>query len=166
MGYKFTSEPFFIGASITESGANTFTAERIETNLDAQSREGLVIHAVYWDGYEPDFQANTQTQVNLQLVSSEPSGLLTMADGNLISRNQKVAFCGAVEWSGFDTDSPNYTGPYDKKHLLGVVATDVWLSVVGYGNSNPKGGNVRMVVSRVKLDADTYAAILTNQLNA
>ncbi len=166
MGYKFTSEPFFIGHEIDEQAPNTFTTERVETNLDAQSREGLVIHAVYWAAQEPEFAANTQTQTNIQLTSNEPTALQNMSDGTLISMNQKIGCCGAVEWSLSDMDSPNFSGPFDKKNVIGVVATDVWVSIAGLANTNARSGSVRIVVSRVKLDADTYASILTNQLNA
>ncbi|AXH78964.1 MAG: hypothetical protein [Circular genetic element sp.] len=166
--YKITSDPFFVNGSITETGANTYTANEISLPLDSLNQEGVLVHAVYFTSSEPEQVPNQRTGVTLEVSATSKTGLIGANDANLIARRQLFVSGGAAEFSGpHVVDFIGSTAPYQESDNLMIVATDnVFFAIKGINNTAAASGQFRMVCSRVKLDAAAYAALVTNELTS
>ncbi len=166
--YTVTSDPFFINANVTETGVDTYTEVSISAPLDSLNQEGLLIHAVYFSGNEPDRVANAESSVFYQLTSTSKPGRVFVNDANLIAAQQKIITGGAAEFSGpHNVDLLGSNDPYQSEDNLMIVATDdLFLAVQGFGQAAVKSCQVRIVASRIKLTASAYAALVTNELSS
>ena len=167
--YKITSDPFFINASVTESAADTYTQVQISAPLDSLNREGLLVHAAYFSGQEPERLANATSQVKLQVTSTSKTAIVGANDANLIASQQKTITGGAAEFGALTVvDQIGSNAPYQATDNLGLVATDdLFFAIEGVGGqAGAKQAQVRLVCSRVELTADAYAALVTNELSS
>lgn len=168
--YQITSDPFYINASVTESAADTFTEIQVTAPLDSLNREGLLVHAAYFGGQEPERLANAISQVKMQITSTSKTGIVGVNDANLIAAQQKTIVGGAAEFSALTVvDMVGGNGqPYSTSNVLGIVATDdMFFGLEGVGGqTGAKQAQVRLVCSRIKLSADAYAALVTNELSS
>ena len=167
--YKITSDPFYINASVTESAADTFTEVQISAPLDSLNREGLLVHAAYFSGQEPERLANAISQVKLQVTSTSKTGIVGANDANLLASQQKTITGGAAEFGALTVvDQIGSNAPYQVSDNLGLVATDdLFFGIEGVGGqAGAKQAQVRLVCSRVELTADAYAALVTNELSS
>jgi len=166
--YTVTSDPFYINGSVTETGANTFTQVTISAPLDSLNREGLLIHAVYFTSSQPDRVLNSISAINMQVTTTSKTGRADANDANLVATRELMVYGGIAEFSGpHILDFVGQEGPYQVDDSLGIVATDdVYLAVFGTNQTAAKGAQVRIVASRIKLSADAYAALVTNELSS
>jgi hypothetical protein len=166
--YTITSDPFYINGNVTETGPDTFTEVQISAPLDSLNREGLLIHAVYFSGNEPARVLNAESSVFYQLTSVSKSARVFVNDANLIGAQQKIVYGGAAEFSGPHlVDLLGSNDPYHVDDVLAIVATDdLFLAVQGFGQTAARTCQVRIVASRIKLSADAYAALVTNELSS
>ena len=159
--YTITSDPFFVNGSITESAANTYTAEQISLPLDSLNQEGILVHAVYFTSDEPEQVPNARTAVTLEVTSTSKTALVGANDANLVARRQLFVSGGAAEFSGpHVVDFIGSEAPYQVSDNLMVIATDdVFFAIKGANNlALTASGQFRMVCSRIKLSASAYAA--------
>lgn len=166
--YKITSDPFFVNGSVTESGANTYTQQEISLPLDSLNQEGVLVHAVYFTGSEPDRVANLSSILDFQVTATSKTAIVGANDANLIAKQQKITTGGAAEFSGpHIIEMIGQDAPYQEADNLMIVATDnVFLAIKGLNQTGASGCAFRMVCSRVKLDAAAYAALVTNELTS
>jgi hypothetical protein len=167
--YQITSDPFYINGNVTETALNTFTQVQISAPLDSLNREGLLIHAVYFDGDEPGAVPGATSSVFYQLTATSKAGRVGVNDANLIGATQKVVIGGAAEFSGpHVVDLVGSNGaPYQVSDQLAIVATDdLFLAIAGVNQTAVRACRVRIVCSRIRLSADAYAALVTNELSS
>ena len=166
--YTITSDPFFVNGNVTETAADTYTQEEISLPLDSLNREGILVHAVYWTTSDPSRVVNALSDIRCQLTSTSKTGIVGANDANLISRREIVITGGAAEFSGpHIVDFVGSESPYQVSDNLGLIATDnVFLAVEGRNQTLPRTAQFRMVCSRIKLSADAYAALVTNELSS
>ena len=165
---SITSDPFFINANVTETAADTYTQVQISAPLDSLNQEGLLVHAVYFSGSEPDRVPNAESSVFYQLTSTSKPARVFVNDANLIAGQQKIISGGAAEFSGPHLiDLLGSNDPYTSEDNLMIVATDdLFLAVQGFGQGSARSAQVRIVASRIKLTASAYAALVTNELSS
>lgn len=166
--YQVTSDPFYINGSVIESGANTYTELQISAPLDSLNREGLLIHAIYFRSSIPDRVANLTSTIEMQVTTTSKTTIVGVNDANLLAHRELVTTGGAAEYSGPHViDMVANTDSYQGDMNLGLVATDdVYLAIRGINQTVAKGASVRIVASRIKLSADAYAALVTNELSS
>jgi hypothetical protein len=166
--YTVTSDPFYINGNVTESAASTFTQVQISAPLDSLNREGLIVHGVYFTSNQPDRVPATETALNMQVTSTSKTAIVNANDANLLSRRELLTTGGAAEFSGpHKIDFVGSESAYTMDDVLGIVATDdLFLGIAGFNNVNAKSAQVRIVCSRIKLSADAYAALVTNELSS
>jgi len=165
--YKITSDPFFVNGNVTESAVDTFTQTQISLPLDSLNREGVLIHGVYFTSSEPNAILGTNTSQRLQLTSTSKTGLVNANDANLVARQEKFIYSGTAEFAPITWDFIGQTAPYGTDDNLMIVATDdIFLGIQGNQNSSPRSGQVRVVCSRIQLEASAYAALVTNELSS
>jgi len=166
--YKITSDPFFVNGNVTQTVINGFEQLEISLPLDSLNQEGILVHAVYWSGTEPDQVAGLESKITVQLCSTTKATLVNVNDANLIARREAITSGGAAEFSGphiFDTISS--TEPYTIADNLMLIATDnVFLGIDSINQPGLKSIFFRMVCSRIKLTSSAYAAMVTNELSS
>ena len=163
MGYKWTSETFTIREAVTETGANTFTEQTVNLNLDSLSREILVIQRVDLDVAYPDAIASTYTSVSASLANTSQTTPINIDDPDCIaSGNTVIASPNPTSMVSFQEAMPESINAADVP--LFIVATDnLYLGVKGLNNTNAKSCYMVLHARRAKADAGTYSAILTSQ---
>jgi len=171
--YTITSDPFFVNGNLDLPGATAgaFSETQISLPLDSLNREGILVHAVYWTSGDVTFGGNNNaySRIQMQLTATSKTTMVGANDANLIARRELVVIGGAAEFSGPHViDFIGEEGPYGTDDNLMIIATDdVFLG--GLKTANQTGDDnvqFRMVCSRIKLSADAYAALVTNELSS
>ena len=165
--YTITSDPFFVNGNVTESAVDTFTQTEISLPLDSLGREGILIHAVYFTSSEPNAVLGINTSQRVQVTSTSKTSLVNANDANLVARQEKFIYSGTAEFAPMVYDFIGQEAPYSMDDNLMIVATDnIYLGIQGFQNTSPRSAQVRVVCSRIKLSADAYAALVTNELSS
>ena len=166
--YTLTSDPFYVNGNVTESAGSTYTQTEVSLPLDSLNREGVIVHAFYFTSSEPESVANLQTAVTCQLTTTSKAALVGANDANLIAKRESIITGGAAEFSGPHIhDFVGDSAPYQISDNLGLIATDnVFFAIQGNNNAAAKNAQFRMVASSIKLSADAYAALVTNELSS
>lgn len=171
--YTITSDPFYVNGnlSLTAADAGNFAETEISLPLDSLNREGIIVHAVYWTSSDVSFggNVNAYSRIQMQLSSTTKDSMIGSNDANLIARREIVITGGAAEFSGPHViDLVGTTEPYQSDDVMAIVATDnLFLGGIMTSNqASDKSVQFRAVCSRVKLTADAYAALVTNELSS
>tara|TARA_Y100000593_G_scaffold17168_1_gene34320 strand:- start:542 stop:1054 length:513 start_codon:yes stop_codon:yes gene_type:complete len=166
--YTVTSDPFFVNGNLTQSAIDTYEQTEISLPLDSLNREGVLVHAVYFTGSEPSLAPGAYSRINMQVTSTSKTAIVNANDANLIARRELITTGGAAEFSGpHVVDFIGQNTPYSSDDNLMIVATDnVFLGIDSIAQAATKTVQFRMVCSRIKLSADAYAALVTNELSS
>lgn len=166
--YTVTSDPFYVNGNVISTDGNTFTEVQISAPLDSLNREGLLVHGVYFTGSQPDSVPAVTSLIHMQLTTTSKTGRAPANDANLLASREIITVGGAAEFSGpHIVDFIGQDAPYQSTDILGIVATDdLFLSIFGSNQTAAKGCEVRVVASRIRLEASAYAALVTNELSS
>jgi len=165
MALKRTSSTITIGASVTETGANTFTQEQIDLQLNPLDNEVFVVQAVNLDLQSPDGIAATNTQVRGSISSTSLTTFGTLSDSNVLAvARDDIRAAGFADGGVAFSTLPNETPPANLDYI-GIISTnDFFLQVVGIGNAGAKSMAARVYGYRAKADAATYAALVQSEV--
>ena len=162
-GLTQTSSLIQISAAVTETGANTFTVEQIDLQLNPLDREVFVVQAVDLDLFPPNLIANTGTAAAVSLSSTRRTTLGGIDSSNVIAakriETQSVTGDGSVtnEYEASDTPSSNL-------EYIAIVATnDMFLNIEGRANAAALSANARVYGYRARADAAIYAALVQSE---
>ena len=170
MSYKRNSSLLNVGAEVLETAANTFTEAEVSLPLNTLDREIFVVTDILFYIARPDLVAGANAAVSAYCSKvSLPSIGKTSADPS------DSFFIGAKQMfvldSGNGTAVINETLPADQytsgteRDHLGIIATpNFYLSIAGSNNAGIKGASVRLTGYRAVASADTYAALVTEEL--
>lgn len=171
--YQVTSDPFFVNGNLTLDGAlaGTFQQTQISLPLDSLNREGILVHAIYFTSSDVSFSGNfnAYSRIQMQVTSTSKTDMVGANDANLIGRREIVVVGGAAEFDGpHVVDFIGEQGPYAAEDNLMIIATDdCFLGGLTTSNqATDKSIQFRMVCSRIRLSADAYAALVTNELSS
>ena len=122
-GLTQTSSLIQISASVTESGANTFTVEQIDLQLNPLDREVLVIQSADLDMLPPQLKANSTVSAALSLSSTRRTTIGGIDSPNVIASKrivtQSITGDGAVTNEYMASDTPASNLDY-----IAIVATN------------------------------------------
>ena len=163
-GLKATSSLITISAGISESAANTFTADRVDLQLNALDNEVFVVYAIDIDLDAPENLTNTISRVSACVSTTERTTMGGINASNVLAAKriefQNVAdTCVAVtEYLAGETPAANL--PY-----VGIIATnDFFVNIEGFSNTGAKNGAVRLWGMRMRADSSVYAALVQSEL--
>ena len=164
-GLKSSSGQIIISGQVTESGANTFTQNQVDLQLNVLDREVFVVTAVDIDAFPPDAQAATNTQTAASLSTTNRTTLGTIADSNVIATdNKSIRAAGFVDGGvAFAERHPEVQG--SDMEYVGIIATnDFFVQVLGVNNLAARGCQFRVWGYRATASADTFAALTQSEL--
>ena len=162
-GLKETSSIITIGASVVESGANTFTSDRVDLQLNPLDNEVFIVYGIDLDMVEPDLRDGNLTNVNASVSTTQRTTVGGLQDSNVMASNRiTIQSDGVSAVRGqFSSDS----SPATQLEYLAIIATnDFFLNVEGTGNANAKSLIARVYGVRAKADASIYAALVQSEL--
>ena len=162
-GLKETSALITISADITESGANTFTQEQVDLQLNPLDNEVFVCQAIDIQSSSPDMVTGTNTSVTCGVSTTSRTTVGSLADSNCLVRLTKSIRSDAVNAVAMienSADVPNSALPY-----IGIIATnDFFLQILGENNTGAKNFQCRLYGYRAKADAAVYAALVQSEV--
>lgn len=165
MALKKTSSTIVIGFNVTESGANTFTQDRIDLQLNPLDNEVFVVQSIDLDALAPDalIGVNTETEASLSTTNRTTMGFLSdsnvMAVAKIQFRSGNAGTPPAAYWSS-SMEAPPTVLPY-----LGIISTnDFFIQVEGANNAAAKAVHGKMYGYRAKADSATYAALVQSEV--
>ena len=165
MALKKSSSTIAIGASVTESAANTFTESRIDLQLNPLDNEVFVVTAVNLDLVEPDALAGVNTAVNgsMSTTSLTASGNLSQSQVLAVAKDA-IRAAGFVDGGVAFSRTSMETPPADLDYI-GIIATnDFFLQITGLNNAVAKAMTAKIYGYRAKADAATYAALVQSEV--
>jgi len=165
--FKQTSQLLNLGAAVTETGANTFTQEEQTLPLSSLDREIFVVTDIQIEAGLPDTRAGQDTQVLAMVTKSSQDAMLNINSPTVIGVAALNLTSAGAEVSGpHSRKFPVVDSTGMKQDYLAIIATpNFFLSVKGNGNVGAKSSQVRITGYRAKAQADTYAALVTEELN-
>tara|TARA_Y100001963_G_scaffold148783_1_gene227220 strand:- start:711 stop:1223 length:513 start_codon:yes stop_codon:yes gene_type:complete len=166
MGLKVSSMPLNIGGGVLESAANTFTQAEITLPLNTLDREVMVITDILWDVEAPDLTAGADSATNYQISKTSQTAISGIQDPDIVGVHRLNIVGGVV---GFETSAPGneFSTGDPKKDYIAILATpNFFVAVEGQNNVTTQSAGVRLRCFRAVADASTYAALVTEELNA
>lgn len=162
-GLKETSALITISADIVESGANTFTQEQVDLQLNPLDNEVFVVQAIDIQSSSPDMVTGTNTSVTCGVSTTSRTTVGSLADSNCLARLTKSIRSDAVNAVAIVENSADT--PASQLEYIGIIATnDFFLQVLGGGNTGAKNFQCRMYGYRAKADAAVYAALVQSEV--
>ena len=162
-GLKSTSSTVAIGFEVTESGANTFTQDQTDLNLDPLNREVFVVMAIDLDPAPPDFVAGTQTAVGVSLTTTSQTAVQNLSNSNCMATGSlQIRSVGAagVSFTRQANESPSSLLEY-----LGIIATnDFHIQIEGTNNASAKSASGKLYGYRAQASADIFAALVQSEV--
>ena len=164
-GLKATSSTIIIGASVTETGPNTFTQANVDLQLNPLDNEVFVVVAVDMDVAPADAIAATDTRSTMALTTTSQTALPSLASSNVIAR-KSVAFMGAgLVDGGYGLSEAAGETPPTTLDYVGIIATnDFFLQIEGTANTIAKSGAVKVYGYRARAEASVYAALVQSEV--
>jgi len=166
MALKRSSRPFEISALVSETGANTFTEQKIDLQLNPLDQEVLMIHAVDLQIDSPDAVAGINTSVSAALTKTSKTSIARIDEGDTVAAsNHEIRAAGFIDGGvGFMNRSSTDTPPADLDYVSIIATSNMFLQVVGGGNLTGKSARVRVYCSRATADGATYAALVQSEM--
>jgi hypothetical protein len=166
-GLKPTSGIVIISGNVTETGADTFTQDQVDLQLDVLNREVFVLVACDLNMSLPDSDvANNETLTRGSLSVTSRATVGTIANTNVFAAGRIVMTNdpNAALPAGVLQDSSAET-PHANLDYIGIIATnDFFAQIKGDGNTRVKGMDYRVWGYRAQASADIFAALTQSEL--
>jgi hypothetical protein len=165
MALKKTSEVIVIGASVTESAANTFTQERVDLQLNPLDNEVFIVQAINLDVDAPSGLAGVDTRSRLSLTTTSQTAMAGLANSATLARKNLI-----IQASGFVDGGVGFVEtfgdtPPSMLDYVGIISTnDFFLQIQGGNNTGAISGACKVYGYRAKADAATYAALVQSEV--
>ena len=154
-----------IGASVTESAANTLTTQQISLQLNALDNEVFVVTAVDIDNQIPDPVAGNIAITNAWCTKQDPQGVRpSFAESNVIA-TKVLATDDRLGTAPVSFETSSMESPATDMEYLNIIATpDFYLSVQGDNTTLRLSSSIKLYGYRAKADAATYAALVQSEV--
>ena len=163
MALKRSSSTIMISSDITESGANTFTSEKVDLQLNPLDNEVFVVTAVNLDIKTPDLIAATRTACKFSVSSTERTSVGTIANSNVIAQKTQTVEEG-VAGAILAEHSSMETPPAELDHVFIIATNDFYLNLQGSNNVSTMSAFSRLYGYRAHADSATYAALVQSEI--
>ena len=136
MALKRSSSTIVIGARVVETGANTFTQQSVDLQLNPLDNEVFVVQSVNLDAQAPDALAATDTSVSFALTTTSQAAMPTLSSSNTLAlASREIRAAGFVDGGvGFQQSSME-TPPADIDYI-GIISTNDTSSIAPAAKEN------------------------------
>ena len=167
-GLKQSSSLITIGFSVAETGANTFTQERVDLQLNPLDNEVFVVQAINMDGLAPDVNPGVNSSTSASLTTTSKTAVANLSDTNCMATTRDDirtdAPLAAVSAGVAFTRTSMETPPSGLEYI-GVISTnDFFIQVAGQGNTLAKGVSGKVYGYRAVASSAIYAALVQSEL--
>lgn len=165
--FKNISNMFTVGATITESGASTFTTEQIDLNVDPLSQECIIILGVDMDLQGLSYISGANTAVSCSISTVARTTVGNIADNDVLCMKRIAARTDAVSGVGFESMNPDTPVANGNLDYIGLMVTDnAHLNIEGNAANLAIGtAQVRLYCVRARVkDSGVYAALVQSEL--
>lgn len=162
-GLKETSSIIQIGATVSESAANTFTSAKVDLQLNPLDNEVFVVYGADLDVLEPNQIVGVNTVIQGSISTTERTTVGGISSSNVLAHNRiSIQEAGGQFVRGaYASDS----APATQLPYLAIIATnDFYLNIQGTGNTTARALNARLYGVRARADASVYAALVQSEL--
>jgi hypothetical protein len=164
-GLKETSSIITIGASVLESGPNTFTTQQVDLQLNPLDNEVFIVYGLDIDVLEPNLVAGTDTVIKASISTTRRTDVGTLADSNVLATNRieyKVLATGETVRGSFASDS----APATQLPYIGIISTnDFFFNIEGVANTLARSASGKVYGVRARAtDPSVYAALVQSEL--
>lgn len=170
MTLKKNSQILNIGAELTESAANTYTEQRVTLPLNSLDREVFVVTDVVMShgNLEPAAGLNASNQV--QVTKTSQTSLQSIANPDtlgisLLSINDSLG-SGAPAVIVDRHPGNSFSTGSDRDYIAIIATPDFFLASASNAQSVELSVACRITGYRAVASADTYAALVTEELNS
>lgn len=165
MALKKSSEVIAIGFSVTESGANTFTQERVDLQLNPLDNEVFVVLAIDLDPSAPFNVAGTNTATEMSMSTTSLSSMGNINQSQVLANTKLDIRQDAGSLTGVPFTRSAGDEPTAQLDYIGIISTnDFFVQIQGTGNPSARAGFGRVWGYRAKADAATYAALVQSEV--
>ena len=162
-GLKQTSSLITISFGVTESGANTFTQEIIDLQLNPLDNEVFVVQAIDMDPSPCDEVTGLNTACDSSLSTVSRTTVGDLSDTNVLAVGERFIRSSGGAGVGFETISSS--SPSSLLEYIGIIATnDFAVQVKGRNNTNPMTLVGKLYGYRARADAAIYAALVQGEV--
>jgi len=165
-GFKPTSSTIIVSGTISESAANTLTAETINLSLNTLDMEVFVVTAVNLDFSAPDLVAATNTIVRGSLSVTDLGATIgSLGNPNVVAAGRldirSTAPTAAVGFMQMAGEAPQG----DLDYISIISTSNFHVQVVGSNNTVTKDMGWRVWGYRARVtDPAIYAALVQSEL--
>ena len=170
MAIKKSSQILNIGAELTESAPNTYTQQRITLPLNSLDREVFVVTDVVMSHGNVEPAPGLNASNNVQVTKTSQQALVSIADPDtlgisLLSLNDTLGSGTPAVVSDRHPGNSFSTGT-DRDYIAIIATPDFFLASDSNGQVAEMTVACRITGYRAVASADTYAALVTEELNA
>ena len=164
MALKKSSSLIIIGASVTESGANTFTQARVDLQLNPLDNEVFVVQAIDLMVGAPDFVSGADSIMQGSLTTTSQPIFPRFSNTNVMAM-QILEITSSAATNGVSFTSGSFETPPTNLDYIGIISTnDFHLQAQGTGNTGAHSLECKVYGYRAKADAATYASLVQSEL--
>jgi hypothetical protein len=164
-GLKQTSSTIVIGASVSESAANTFTQARIDLQLNPLDNEVFVVTAINLDVTNPDAIAGVDTRQRGSLSTTSLTDVGNLAQSQVLATAQESIRAAGFVDGGVGFTRISMETPPAALDYVGIISTnDFFLQTLGTANLGAGGMTCKVYGFRAKAEASTYAALVQSEV--
>lgn len=162
-GLKETSQIISVGATVTESAANTFTVQQVDLQLNPLDNEVFVVYGLDIDLLDPNLVPGSTTSIEASISTTARTTVGNLSNSNVMAVNRIQ-----IQSAGGETARADYasdSSPSTQLEYLGIIATnDFFVNIAGSNNTIARAASCRVYGVRAKADASIYAALVQSEL--
>jgi len=163
-GLKQSSSLITIGARATEAGANTFTEQRVDLQLNPLDNEVFVVQAIDMDPAFPEAVAGLRSSLSFALTNTTQSAFPLFNSSSVLAQKIQV-IDNTVPAVAVYMDTASMETPPTSLDYIAIIATnDFFLQIQGLNQVAVKSANCKVYGYRARADASVYAALVQSEL--
>ena len=163
-GLKQSSSLITIGARAVEAGANTFTEQRVDLQLNPLDNEVFVVVAIDLDPAFPEAVAGLRSALSFSLTNTTQSAFPLFNSSSVLAQKIQV-IDNVVPAVAVYMDTASMETPPTTLDYISIIATnDFFLQIQGTNQVGAKGANCKVYGYRARADASVYAALVQSEL--
>jgi hypothetical protein len=163
-GLTQSSSLITIGARVEETGANTFTQQRIDLQLNPLDNEVFVVQAIDMDPQFPESVGGVRSAVSFSLTNTTQATFPLFNSSSVLAQKIQVLDNSNPAVAVYMDTASMETPPTSLDYISIIATNDFFLQLQGSGQVAAKAGSVKLYGYRATAKAAVYAALVQSEL--